>query len=389
LADADANALALEVDVTADVCLDDMVGLVEVPPVHTDFDLGSDVYPFAFDDLGDGPKASQVALDVCMSEQGYLYIRGDADAGETLRFENRFARTFAPLEATFDETQIANEADALAVPSDLSNILNDVDVQTIARRRDAAATTVLIRLEGPVRVDPGAAGVRLFVDYRDPANESTWIGGQDLVQPLANTDWTANAAEDGSGANKTSAVTVTLTEFGSRAMLELVSTDPDPVYVRGGAGVAGLGARGRGLYRYSPITSQGQNAASIAIFGLRQLAQPMVLPYQGDSNIGQSIADFTANINAGLSNTPTRVRVRTETDDDLTAHGILRDIGDRIAITESVTACDAAEVIISGVEQELDADGLLKTWWTVEIADTSDYLIFDTGMFDVNVFGWE
>lgn len=388
-AETDAADLQLREAVRSDQLIQDLINKVATAPANTNLDVGQDQYPFAFDDLGGTPpKCPEVAQDILLSEHGLLYVRGHTTSGEEVRFENRFARALASVVATFTASDLVFDTDAIEVPSSEDHIFNDVEVHTVNRRTDASATTLLIKLDGPVKVERGQT-ITMFVDFRDPANEAEYVGGKDMVAPAANTDWTANSAEDGSGTDLTSSFTVTATYSGSRAKIVVTNNHATADgYLRGPTGVAGLQARGRGLYRYAPIASRGVNQPSIDDHGRRQLPHAMLLPYQDDRAIGQDLADYDAHIYGGLGNIPTRLRVLTESGGSLLAHGILRDIGDRIKASEDVTAVDQAEVFINGLEQELDEHGVLRTWWTVVPADTTDLLIFDFGRFDFSAFGW-
>lgn len=382
--ESDASNCVLRELVTADELIeDDLIPFAPAAPALLDLDVGQDVYPFVFDDLGGAsPKCTQLALDLALSEGGYLYVRGDETFGETLRFENRFSRALSTSVATFTREELADDQDALQVPSTLDHILNDVEVETVTRRTDEDATSVLIQLDAPVRILSGDT-VRLFVDYRDPAQEAAYVGGKDIVQPVANTDWTANEEEDGEGTDLTAGYTVTCEPFGSRAMLELTASSTG--YVRGVA-APGMRVRGRGLYRYAPISSRGENATSITAFGQRQLNSPIVMPYQDDRFVGQDFAQFIANLWGSITNVPSRVQPLVDFEGSLLEQHIVRDIGDRITITEEQSAVDV-DVFIHGIEQEY-SNGLLKTWWTVEPADTTNLMVFDIGMFDVSAFGY-
>ena len=385
-AETDAANLMLREAVRSDELIQDLVDLVSRAPDNTDIDVGQDEYPFAFDDLGgDPPKCTQVAQDVMQSEFGYLYVRGDATDGETLRVENRFAGALASTVAQFTEADLLNASDAVEVPSSLDHIVNDAEVLTVSRRADAAATSVLVQLDGPVHVEAGQS-VELFVDYRDPDQAAAYVGGKDMVTPAATTDWTANANEDGSGADLTASVTVDAAPFGSRVMLTLSSLVD--AYVRGPGSTDGLQMRGRGLYRFAPVASHAINSDSIDQFGTRQLPSPLVMPYQNSRQVGQDLSYWVANTYGGLTKAPTRIRLFTELD-DLEAQGILRDLGDQIEISEAQTGVDEAAVFIRGLAQELEiSTGLLKTWYTVAPAEPSKAFIFDESAFDEAALGY-
>lgn len=386
-ATADAINLVLRTAVRPDELIDDLIAILPDAPANEDLDVGVDEYPFAFDDLGGSvPKAAQLAHDICLSEGGYLYVRGDETDGETLRFENRHSRAVAAVAASFDEDDFEDGADAVEVPSNLDQILNDVEVLTVPRRRDAAATTVLVQHDAAIEV-PAGDTVSVYFDYRDPDSEAQFVGGQDVVTPVANTDYTADTAADGSGSDVTANCAIVATKYGSRVLLEITNSGTDTLYARGPGSTTGLQVRGRGLRRYSAVASRGVYQDSIDTFGCRQLPQPILMPYQSDQTIGQAAADYKSRIYGQLLS-PRRVKPSTHAFDALAEQGILRDIGDRIAITESGTGLDAAETFIQSVEHEIRLDGQLHVWWGLAPADVTDVFIFDTGQFDVHAFGY-
>lgn len=362
-ADADAANLALRIDVRSDELIQDLIDAVDTPPANVDLDVGEDVYPFAFDDLGESPTCTQVAQDVTQSELGLLFLRGDETHGETFRFVNRESRALELSAATFVATDLHPNPDTFRVPSSLAHVFNEIEALTVPRRV-GAGLEVLVTLDSPIEVAAGDTE-RIFLDYRDPENEAEYVGGNDVEQPLATTDWTANDAEDGSGADVTADFGVVAEPFGSRVMLELTNNGAVTGYVRGPGGADGLQVRGIALRRYRPVSSLGTNSTSIALVGRRVLPTSILMPYQADRAVGKAAVDYLAFVHGGLENPPERIQLATDAYDELQAHGILRDIGDVITVSEGLTAVDAESVFIQGLEQELQLDGRLYTWYTL------------------------
>jgi hypothetical protein len=374
-ADAEASNLALRTNVRADELLQDLIDVVDVPPVVTDLDQGQDQYPFAFDDLGEAPRATQVAQDVLQSDLGFLVVRGDATGGETLRFINFQSRALGVPVAAFSTLDFHPQADAFRVPSTIAHVFNEIEALTVPRRV-GATLEVLVSLDGPIEVGAGETET-IFVDYRDPANEAEYVGGSNMEQPAANTDWTANAAEDGSGANLTANFDVTASHLGSRVILELTNNSGSTGYVRGPGGAEGLQVRGIALRRYRSVSTFGTNETSRSMFGRRPLPTALVMPYQNDRAVAKVAVDYLAFVHGGLDNTPERVQLATDADDALQAHGILRDVGDVITVDEAQTASDHVRAFINGLEQELTLDGRLYTWWTLAPRQVEDELQAD------------
>lgn len=408
LAEADASGLELLRDVTADEALAPIVAVVDQPPALTDYDVGIYNFPFVFDDLGgDNPKALSVAQRVVQSEGGYLYVRGDTTEGETLRLENGLARAVRSSVAEFDGGDFLFAEDGIVVPSTLERIFNFVETVTYPRSVDADNNTVLVQFDSPIEVPDGQT-ITVFADYRDPAQRAEFVGGADMQQPwsgfgspggspLEPTDYSANTMQDGSGADVTSDVGIVGRYFGSRAAFDITNLSGGVAYVRGPllgtspeTSAEGLRARGRGLYRYAPVITQGENTTSIAEYGVQEVGEPIDLIYQNQRTVGQDRADLVAFLYGGLINVPARIRLLTERE-DLEYYGITLDVGDKITVSEEVTVPDMADVYIQGVEKEFTIDGYLLSWYTLAPADTSAALVFDDpefGKFDERVFAF-
>jgi hypothetical protein len=377
--------LSLRESVRPDELIQDVIDLMPVPPAIVDLDVGVDTYEFAFDDLGgESPKGTELGQDLMQSERGFLYLRGDTTEGETLRMENRYFRTLSSVVAAFTGSDFKAEPDNPEVPSSLDQVFNDIVTVVYPRRVDAAATTVLIHLDQAIEVAPGSV-VEVWADYRDPVQEASYVGGNDMVQPVANTDYTANEAEDGSGADLTSDVTIVASYFGSTVKLEITNAAASAAWIRGTAD-AGMQCRGRGLYRYKSVSFQAKNLTSIATYGSRPLSGPLQMRYQSSPSIGQGVAAYIANL-YGSPGAPTRVRILSEQGGSLLEQAILRDIGDRISLEESIVVSSPVEVFIQEIQQEY-YEGILSTWWRVAPADITGVMIWDYSNWDGAVWAY-
>lgn len=388
-ADFDDLQLSLVEDQRSDQLIQDLVDLMETAPATVDLDTGIDTYPFAFDDLGaTQPQLLGIAQAVMQSERGFLYLRGDNSTGETLTMENRHARAKAASALTLTEADFAYSG-GMTVPSSLDRIFNDVETIVYPRRVDSSATTVLVSLDTEVEVGIGES-VTMLVDYRDPANLAAKVGGKDMVAPAANTDYTANGTSGGGGTDLTSDFDLSSTAFyGSRAKIVAVNNASVTGYLRGPSGADGMQLRGKGLYTYQPINSRSENASSIADFGRRNLPSPLEMPYQESQGIGAGVAQFISHLYGDIQNVPTHVRPLTEIPAKLQSC-IVRDIGDKITISETQTAA-SAEVFINGVEGEITDGKTVRMKWTVAPASTASVLILDdsvAGKLDSNSLGY-
>jgi hypothetical protein len=387
----DAGQLALREDVRSDELLTDLINSLPTQPVNQNIDVGLDQYEFAFDDLGgDLPKATAVAQDIVQSERGFMYLRGDFTDGETLRVENRQARALALLVATLLPSNLLHQSNTISVPSNLELVFNDIEVLTVPRSVDTTLVA-LVQLTSPTEVGPNTTE-RVFVDYKDPTNESEYVGGKDMVQPVLTTDWTANDERDGSGVDLSGSATVTAVYWGSRCMIEITNAHPtSTMFIRGPGGADGMQCRGYGLYRYRPESSRYTNQNSVDLFGARQLASPLMMPYQGDRNIGQGVASLIGTLYGGLTKTPTQVTPDTFSDAASVAFGIVRDVGDLLSLTETATGVVDARVFIHALSQELGTDNLLRSTYVLAPGDVTDVFILDdvnNGILDTNVLAY-
>ncbi len=376
--------LVLRENYRSDQGISDLVGQVAVAPANQILDVGLDVYAFMFDDVGPNTPAPAIAQDICQSERGYLYVRGDQTDGETLRFENRLARAVASVKETFLEGELVG----ITVPSDQSRMVNIVDVAAFPR---SVGTTnvVLVSLDSEVTVHAGETE-KIFVDLRDPDNQAEFVGGKNMVAPVSPTDWTANDTSGGGGADVSSDFAVVLTPWGSRALIAITNNGTATGHLRGPAGADGMQARGLMLARYAPVVRHGENTTSISAHGERPMGRVIDMPYQGDVRVAQDSADFVANLWGGVVNIPTFVSPVTSRPGVL-ERCISVDIGDKIVASESMTAVAGAELFIHGVAGEILANRSTGLTYRVAPADTTAVLILDdavAGKLDANALGF-
>jgi len=386
-----ATDLTLQQNKTSDELMNALVDAVPSQPATRDFDVGPDNYPVAFDDLQAGPKALQVAHDILSSGLEYLYLRGDNLTGEVLTQENRNARTLASVAASFTEDDLENVSGVLDVsPSDPEHIFNDIEVQTVPRRIDGVGvTSIIVKQDQAIPVNAGRT-VEIFLDNQDPDNEAQSVGTLLGTIMALTTDWTANSAEDGSGSDVSGGFTVVASFLGSRTKITMTNSGAATGFVRGPGTDEGPQVRARAIRIYRPVGSKAVNQASIDIHGSQQLPSPLIMPYQDSLAFGQGAAEFIANVWGGAF-VPKTMQLPSQLGGFHLAQGIIRDVGDKIKISESHTGLDEAVVIIHRRDFEVALDGRLFTTWSLAPADTSATMIWDdpvAGVWDANVWGF-
>lgn len=94
--------------------------------------------------------------------------------------------------------------------------------------RTQATTGTIYQQTGTAPSIAAGATLTLFVDYKYNNINCPAIN---IIAPVATTDYTANTLANGTGTDKTSNVSVTLTDFGDTAKIVIVNSDASTVYM--------------------------------------------------------------------------------------------------------------------------------------------------------------
>ncbi len=310
--------------------------------------------PYAFDDLGDGPKAATALQAVCVSGQSIAFCRGDG----TLVWKNRQTRALAASQVSLED-----ELRELDVTASADLAYNHVRV-TIPNKSVGASPVVLWAASGIQVVYPGQT-IEFSGNYFDPTNPTRRIGGTDVTDPVGGTDYAGNALPDGGGADLTSDLTVTMAAFASSVKLSITNTGSQDVYLVTNLGVTLLQVRGTPIYIDADQTFE-------SIGGDGESPVELQMPYQGSATTAQQLADYilahynqTQHQLSGASFEATRSPA-------LLVQAFAREPGDCITLTESVTGTTAVDVLIQAVEIEIrkrrEADFTIFCRWGLSLA---------------------
>ena len=385
-AEAQIRDVAVQIAKRSDEVFSAVLAKITTQPAASLIYVGIDTFAYALDNLGgDRTVAMSLFQDIALSELGFVYQKGNTTQGGTLVFENRQTR----MTVTTNSVTLTNTMVGLEVPRSLEQVFNRVEVVTIPRSIDAAATTVLYSITVPQSTAiSGGASVTIWGDYRDPNQTAVWVGGTAMVAPVATTDYTMHANADGTGANLTANFTVTATFFGSVVMLVIANTGATAGFI------TKLQCRGKGLYRYASQTSRSDNSSSQTTYGLRSITVPM--PYQADSAIGQGAADYLTNLYASPLNQVNSVTFEANDSSTLLTAALAREISDRIGVEETVTGVTTTAGggatrgwYINGVAFEVypaNQGPQIRCTWTLFPSDAAAYWVLDqTGASELNV----
>lgn len=337
---------------------------LQTSPLATDYKTGSTTFPRVFHLTRDSTKAVAEVKNIADSELGRYYVKGDRTGGETVVLDSRFTRATSvntdtlPIsgsesgrrlaeDGTFllDESgdkRIWNETQSAIFDNIMkegmqvgigTNFANQAKSRSFPVKIDAAATTVLFTLNQVIELAAGETKSDLRSSYIDPdgSGRKVSVVSDDMIEPRETTDYTANAQEDGGGADKSAQLSVTAS-YGAEAVEypALTNSDSAPIFI------TKLQAVGKGIYDYQPVDSVRDDLTSQGIHGVisqqanfKYEPNPLVTEGYGDILLAEMTSDdkivqsipFSANHSA------------------MTMYGFLvMEPGSRFAVVEDQTA---------------------------------------------------
>jgi hypothetical protein len=316
---------------------------------------GGEIYPLALDNTRDEEVTMlQEFQRLAVSEFGRIWVNRVG----ALIYENRPYRSGLSVSLSLQDTQIAT----LDVADRTRDALNRVEVTVHPRIVDDASTTILFSLNNPLEIAAGETKV-ILGPYRVETAPDTIVrvGGLDLIDPIATTDYLMNSLQDGTGTNLTASLGV-VANYGANGVQYRLTNNS------GGIGfVTKLQARGRGVYDFRTVVVEATDDEAIVSDGVNSIAIDM--PYQEDADVAQTIADDVLAAYGPIITRPLQVSLYVN---DADLGGILgHDISTRISITEQLTNLSSKQAFINGIRFEL-IDGTLGvlTWRLAPPEDT-------------------
>ena len=332
-------------DVAPDAVLQTVLDQSPLDRYEQNFRTSATRFAYVGDTWDDGVRASAAIAQVLEAERGRFF----SDRAGRLVFYDRAYLPNLPVNATAF-TDAFEDVDYSY--GDL--LLNWVRVELRPRALGAAGSTVWT-LKSAQAIPPNDCRT-LLVRFRDENGDR--IGATALITPVANTDYTANLAADGSGADMTGDVSVQFLSGGSASAvyLQVCNTSAQTVYVQ-----AGLQVRGQPLEQGNPLLVEVRDAASIDAYGPRSLLLNM--PYLVTAAEAQSLAEavvFLRKRPAGVARTlhlSNRIRF---------ADALTLTLFDQVRVTESSTG-HSDDYFIVAEEHTIDQGGVRhRVAWTLE-----------------------
>lgn len=299
---------------TASQVTDEIIGDLGLTVSATQKQYGTmtRIFPSVFDTVRSKQNALGEISKAVLSELGYIAVRGTRTEADNFILtidgrDTRENRAYITIPKGTDQSGFALmedgsyllQEDSARIILDESltfdefatitdkqlaygkNIVNDCIV-TVYPREYSASAEVLYSLTSAPGIDVGETR-EILARYRDPDNTAQSITARTMLAPVANTDYTANAVSDGSGADLTSDLSVTAIYSAAEINYTLENTGATKLFI------TKLQARGEGIFFYSPVTLQAEDTTSQAANGYRVLAHSP--RYLDDVDDGQEIAN--------------------------------------------------------------------------------------------------
>lgn len=338
--------LPVQTNIRSDDAIRFVLDQAERPPAAVEVSIGVSVFPVVFDDLDPEATVYQVLSKLVLNEGGRAYERADG----TLVVESRYERLIKVTpSALWDESEI----EQLTARRAIDSVLNVIRWSVYPRRIGDTADVVLASMPARVRVGPLEV-MTLELNYRDDDQPNAMVGGTDLALPLAATDFTMTANEDGSGMGMTAFASVSLPDKdrgGASVKVRVENTHSElPGYFI-------TQIRGRQITKFDQMADEERDDASIRAYDARPL--PVQFDYLTRVTSARAI---TRNLLA-LRSTPfmaPRVVIRRGLDTDLERDILDRDCGDMVMVRESMTGLDGSQrTFIDGAQVSVGADGIV------------------------------
>lgn len=350
--------------IVQDVSPDDAIGYVLDSinwPARWGRDLEASADSISYFWADGNKQAASVIDEIAQSFLGYFFINASGQAC----FRTR---------SSANNTAIALTSDTLlkdvSLPQPWENSRNVTRVKV--HPRISAATGTIWQLVGNTPLVQNGEELTIWANYTyngDP------VPATSVISPVATTDYTANTQTDGGGTNKTSDVTVTLTDFGDTAKLVIANNSGGSVYI------TSLKIRGDALYE--------PNVADVIYQSATYSTMPrefkLDLPWQQDVNVA---VDFSNVVGEFLSELHPYPVVQIEARPSLQ---FAPDLFDTLSLTIDTLGIGGDSYRVAYVEHESTSEtcqSVRTKYYLESYIPPTDYWIWDTAEFDsTTVFG--
>ena len=326
-------------------------------------EVGKTTFNYIGDRWGDGVSVLAAFRDTMLREAGRLYV----DRSGIVQFRNRHSLILdTTSDQTFDETMSGLDY------SFGDRVFNAVTVRANPRKV-GAAPEALARLDRATKIEAANPTKIITFRYKELTAGGARIGGRNAIAPVATTDYTANAAENGSGADLTGNISAKITKESSTGCeVTYTSTAAVDAWLQ-----SGFQIRGTAIRDYGRVSATRQIDSSVDAYGFIPYTYPGEMDNISDA---EGMADFIASRDAvpkGISKT---VKIEPRRNATMLTAGLARTIFDRITLIEPQTGMSKDYFIISE-RHAISRGKKYSVTWGIEPAESNRYWILGVAGF--------
>jgi len=317
-------------------------------PLQQSIAAGSDLISYALDTARDeSTTAIRELQKICDNEFGYLYVRGDTAFGGKLVFEDRTTRQLN-LTSLYTVTNAMTGLDAGRRRGDVINRA----VVTVNPRAVSTDVINLWALQSSqiMEFQPNETKT-ISAEYTDPVTQER-VGGLNMGYEAV---WNENPVYNTDGTYSYS-LTYTMVYGSNSALITITNNSAIPGYL------VYFAIRGTALYNYTPLSFTDDNAASQAAYGLNMVN--LDAPYHGDIGFAVAASSFVLSQWGTLHTIPNSLGLVGNVDAATMTAVLSTEPGDRITVTESMSAV-SAQFIVHGVDFNILPGHIFTSTWTV------------------------
>lgn len=257
------------------------------------------------------------------------------------------------------------------------DIVNAVTINYEPRVAGTAGEVLWTAGDVPFLVE-GYSQRRITFRYQDPDDASARIGGMDFINPVADVDYSANDASDGSDDNRKRSCVVTVFFGAAGADMTISNVASNPFYI------TLLRVRGTPLRAYERRQVEATAATSMARFERRE--RVLDIASMNDPAFAQNYADFLVNRFAQPQTRLARARFVADKTDARRLNALSLGIGSRIAYTDAQTG-HSGDYLIVGAEHAFTPGGSERPYagthdvlWILAPANRTQYWRMSDGV---------
>ena len=348
LAEADVREIDVQIDQSEDDLIDAALDAIPaaMQPIARDLDAGVDTMPVAFHDIGPGVKCMTLVHDIVVASFGLAFVKADG----TFRYVSRTTRATGSSEYSFTSLNCSH----VDSPTDQDDIFNLIRLRIRPATVDATASTVLWAAEGdPIEI-PAGGTYQARIEFRDPDNrQNTLIGGDDVVTPVQGTDYAANSASGGGGADLSGDLSVTFNDFAAGGEWVIVNNASVTAYLVNSSGVPLLQVRGKGIYDRNPQTFEAGTGGMIV--------RPITIDLRYNSNpfFAKSYADYLDSQYSSDESQIGMLEFWGNVDDAQLRAALSLEPGAIVDLSEELTGLDAVDAVVHRKSTSIEPGNLL------------------------------